>query len=106
MGKVKRTHPHIARKQGLAAKRVSAPQFGAAVTAFNGGDLAGAAKICSEILQHNPDNLDALSMLGVVESLDARDVLERAIALAPDDADALHNLSRTLAWMGEFASAE
>jgi Flp pilus assembly protein TadD len=58
---------------------------------FEQGDFSGAEKLYEQILKNHPDNLYALSNLGVVQFRlgnmpRAEETLQRAIAIAPDDA--------------------
>ena len=64
---------------------------GQAIASFDHGDYAGAEKLYEQILQKHPDNLYALSNLGVVQFRlqkwgSAEHSLQRAITVAPGDA--------------------
>lgn len=61
--------------------------------------LAEAAALYRTVLQSDPDNFDALHLLGVAEHADGRSdlaaaLVTRALALNPDAPDALFNLSQ------------
>ncbi len=69
-----------------------------ALAAQQANDLETAEQLYREGLKVEPSNFDALHMLGVVlmsqgKTPQAIDLLERAHAIHPDDAAALHNLS-------------
>lgn len=68
-----------------------------AVTLWQKGDLAGAAGACAELLAVQPDNVNALQLLGTIHMQQgalekARSVLERACSLAPNDVHVLNTL--------------
>jgi tetratricopeptide (TPR) repeat protein len=74
------------------------------------GDLAGAAGFCRQILAENPDQPDALHLMGVIEHLSRRSesavqFIRRAIAVRPDSAEFHANLGLILSDCGRHEEA-
>jgi len=112
----------MTRKQKRTAAKTTTPQrpardkpippsgFAAAVAAFNRNQLGEAGRICGQILAHDPGVVDALSMLGVVHSqlgrhVEAVEVLERSVALRPDNANFVYNLGLAKSRQGDKQGA-
>ncbi|HEX7920493.1 MAG TPA: tetratricopeptide repeat protein [Bradyrhizobium sp.] len=75
--------------------------FGQAVALHQRGQLAAAEKIYEDILRQQPNNFDALHLLGLVSAQTGRsqrgvDLIRRAISLNGDVADAHNNLGNAL----------
>jgi tetratricopeptide (TPR) repeat protein len=75
------------------------------------GRLPEADAICRRILAENPNNPDALHVLGVIASQrgqlpEAQTLFMRAIALAPRSADYHNNFAVVLEKLGKFDEAE
>ncbi|HEX7881875.1 MAG TPA: tetratricopeptide repeat protein, partial [Afipia sp.] len=75
--------------------------FGQAVALHQRGQLAAAEKIYEDILRQQPNNFDALHLLGLVSAQTGRsqrgvDLIRRAIRLNGDVADAHNNLGNAL----------
>jgi tetratricopeptide (TPR) repeat protein len=82
----------------------------AAVGHQQAGRAAAAAASCRQVLEHDPDQLQAIMLLGLIEAngadLAAAEALfTRYLALVPDDPDALHNLGRLRQKRGDDLSA-
>ena len=77
-----------------------------AKTAYQRGDWIEAERMCRSILQEQPDNFDALNVLGIISAqsqrpLEAVELLSRAASVNPNNAtvhsnlgNVLHNLKR------------
>ena len=81
-----------------------------AVQLHQAGNLADAGKLYQEILQEDPDQVDALNLLGVVLSVAGKfdaaiTLLQRACELAPDFAGPFVNLGNVLQAMGRLEEA-
>jgi protein O-GlcNAc transferase len=75
------------------------------------GDLQGASKIYREVLAQEPNQPDALYLMGCVahqsgNSSDAMGLLERAILASPEKAEYYHALSTALASLDQCGLAE
>jgi tetratricopeptide (TPR) repeat protein len=73
--------------------------FDRGLALYRANQLPAAAAILDRVVKQEPARSEAWHLLGVVRSLlddreGALDALERAVALRPDDADALGNLAR------------
>src|SRR5262245_3635421 len=91
------------------AKDASA-QLAAAIGLHQQGRLEEAEKIYLELLQANPDNVDALHFLGLLrhqqgQSLQAIELVRRALAMRPDYVDAISNLGTIYQQLGGAADA-
>ena len=80
------------RNRQTAARQFAREKIQAAVVRHRGGDLSGAEDIYHEVLEQNPDNFDALQLLGTLAGQTQRlelavAYLDRAIALKPDHAE-------------------
>jgi protein O-GlcNAc transferase len=69
-----------------------------------------AVAICRQVLQSEPDNADALQLLGILEFCQGRwdaglELLYRAVALHPNRADYHHNIGFALANLGRHREA-
>lgn len=78
---------------------------------FQQGDLAGAERLCDQVLKKAPANADALHLLGVLRLMggrggDAVKLLARASAIKPDDLRILDNLGLAYLSNSEFSNAE
>ena len=74
------------------------------------GDLEGTQRGCREILKHEPEHLEALSLLGVVEfetgnSQVALALLNRLVELCPDNPTYFTNRAKVLAALGEIGAS-
>ena len=81
-----------------------------AFAAYSGGRHADAQTICLKILQDLPDYFDALHLLGICKLEtgrleEARQILERAIAIEARSADAYSNLGFTLFRLKRYQEA-
>jgi predicted O-linked N-acetylglucosamine transferase (SPINDLY family) len=83
--------------------------FAQALEHHRAGRLAEAERLYREICAADPNRFDALHGLGVVAHqlgrADAADVLQRALALRPDAAEAHNDLGVVLGARGRFAEA-
>lgn len=82
----------------------------AALKAQRAGDLDTAERLYRDALELDPDNVDALHMLGVVyfvrKSLDqAEDYIRRALSLCPASSPAVKNISHNLMMLKEAQAA-
>ncbi|QOZ36882.1 glycosyltransferase family 41 protein [Bradyrhizobium sp. CCBAU 53421] len=84
--------------------------FGQAVALHQRGQLAAAEKIYEDILRQQPNNFDALHLLGLISAQTGRsqrgaDLIRRAIRLNGGVADAHNNLGNTLLALRSFGDA-
>ena len=82
----------------------------AAFAAHQRGEVEAAAARYRAVLKREPDNVDALHLLGVAlrelgRPREARDLLARVITKRPNFAEAHHNLGLVLADLGEVPQA-
>lgn len=78
---------------------------------FNARDLAGAARLCGEILKQAPRNHDALHLLGLVRLMsgnarEAASLISRALEASPQDMAMLEHLGLALLAAQDYAKAE
>ena len=81
-----------------------------ALALFQQGELAEADRLCRLILGAQPENFDALHLLGVIAVRDGKpregaDFLSRALAIRPDQAQGHNNLGAALADMKQYDAA-
>jgi tetratricopeptide (TPR) repeat protein len=81
-----------------------------AIAAYQRGDCTEAAMLCRQILSAQPDEFDALHLLGVLELDgpnvdDAERVLQRAVKVRPNSAEAHSNLGLACAKLKKFEEA-
>ena len=81
-----------------------------AVQHHNSGRLSQAATIYNQILQSNPEQSNALHLLGVIahqmgKNDVAVDLITKALAITPDFSEAHNNLGNALKGMGELDDA-
>jgi tetratricopeptide (TPR) repeat protein len=81
-----------------------------AYSSFQQGDLGRAEKLCAGILEHRPDNFDALHLLGVVNFrrhrlVEALRFLTQALRINSGSAEAMSNLGLALHAMERFEEA-
>jgi tetratricopeptide (TPR) repeat protein len=72
-------------------------QISEALRRAGAGDLAGAERICAEVVRREPNNVSAVMLAGIIaanrgDNDKAAPFFERAIALQPQRADAHYNL--------------
>lgn len=82
----------------------------AASAAYAANDWANAEKLCSAILQAQPDSFEALSLLGIIKAQsghveEAADLFKRAVAARPNDAAAHSNYGNVLCDLGRWRDA-
>ncbi len=82
----------------------------AAVSHHQAGHLTEAKRLYAEVLSREPKNIAALHLLGVVkyqegDARQATELIERAIALQPDFAEAHSNLGNVLKDQGSLEEA-
>lgn len=82
----------------------------AASDAYMAGDWSKAAKICAAILESGADNFEALYLLGIIkaqtqQSPEAAQLLRRAVAAAPDDAQAHNSYGNVLRDLRQYREA-
>jgi len=82
----------------------------AAVGHQRAGRSAEAASLCRQVLERDPDQLQALMLLGLImaggtDLAAAEAVFARCLALVPEEPDALHNLGRLRQRRGDDVSA-
>ncbi|MBI1273641.1 MAG: tetratricopeptide repeat protein [Alphaproteobacteria bacterium] len=92
------------------AKPAVQQQLEQAMARHRGGDLGGAAGLYQQILQTEPDNADALHLLGVVARQTgkhalARELIDRSLAINPRNPAALANKALTLREQKDYAAA-
>ena len=88
----------------------AAAQFTAAIHRFEQGDLRGAEALFKDLLRKNPKSAPCWHILGLIEQQRGHDrkaleLLDRAIALDPNDAAAHSNRGNLLAAMGQPEAA-
>ncbi len=81
-----------------------------AYASFQQGDLDKAERLCAGILQHRPEDFDALHLLGVLHFqrrrlAEALRLLSRALKINSGSADAMTNLGLALHAAGRFEEA-
>lgn len=81
-----------------------------ALDRFNAGNLAEAEQICRQILAVEPDNADALHLLGLLAHQSGRndialELVLRATAIQPLDAEYLNTFGEILRALGRYAEA-
>jgi tetratricopeptide (TPR) repeat protein len=81
-----------------------------AYSSFQQGDLARAEKLCAGILEHRPDDFDALHLLGVLNfrrhrMVEALRFLTQALRINSGSAEAMSNLGLALHAMERFEEA-
>ena len=81
-----------------------------ACTSFQEGDLSRAEKLCGGILEHRPDDFDALHLLGMLNfqrqrMVEALHFLSAALKANSDSSDAMSNLGLALHATGRFDEA-
>ncbi len=81
-----------------------------AIEHHRAGDLEGAAALYHTVLQQNPEQPDALSMLGVLllqrgDPASAIDLIGKALALQPENAAAHANIGRAFQAVGRLEEA-
>src|SRR5438046_547501 len=84
-----------------ASEPFISPQFDAARSCIQRGDLAGAELICRNIVEQQPTHFDALHLLAAIAGHsgkfpEAASWLERAVAIRPDDLGARAAFGRFL----------
>jgi Flp pilus assembly protein TadD len=77
---------------------------------FQQGDLDRAEKLCTGILEHRPQDFDALHLLGIINSqrhrtVDALRFLVEALRVNPGSTDAMSNLGLALHATGRYHEA-
>ncbi|WP_213770174.1 tetratricopeptide repeat-containing glycosyltransferase family protein [Bradyrhizobium sp. dw_78] len=77
---------------------------------FHDGDLDKAERLCSGILQHRPDDFDALHLLGMLHfqrrrMVEALRFLAAALKANPDSSDTMSNLGLALHTVGRYEEA-
>ena len=95
-------------------KKTSAPNLSRlqrqAYDSFQHGDLDKAERLCAGILQHRPEDFDALHLLGVLNFqrrrlAEALRLLSQALKINSGSADAMSNLGLALHATGRFEEA-
>ncbi len=86
------------------------PDFQQGLALHMQGDLGGASKIYGAIIESDPENFDALHLLGVAahqsgHSADAVQLINRALEIQPSSSDAYSNKSAALMDLGLFEEA-
>jgi len=81
-----------------------------ALLSFQEGDLARAERLCAGILEHRPEDFDALHLLGVLNfqrqrMVEALRFLAAALKVNSDSSDALSNLGLALHAVGRYDEA-
>ncbi len=74
------------------------------------GRVAEAERACEQVLEHTPDAVEALNVCAIASMRDGKKfravaMLERAAAVAPDDAISRHNLGRAYEAVGRIDDA-
>ncbi len=82
-----------------------------AFSRFNAGDLAGADRLCGEILAVQPQTADALHLQGAIRMMEGRAaeavaLFQRAAGIKGDDAAIFENLGLANLTAGRYADAE
>jgi tetratricopeptide (TPR) repeat protein len=78
--------------------------------AFHDGDLDKAERLCGGILEHRPEDFEALHLLGMVNlqrrrMVEALRLLAAALKANPDSPDAMSNLALALHTVGRYEEA-
>ena len=78
--------------------------------AFHDGDLEKAERLCSGILEYQPDDFEALHLLGMVNfqrrrMVEALRLLAAALKANPDSSDTMSNLGLALHTVGRYEEA-
>ncbi len=86
------------------------PSLQSAVTHHRAGDLDAAEKIYRDVLKGDEKNADALHLLGLVlhqrgKNADAAELIERAIAIRPKQAEYAYNLGKVRAAQEHWSAA-
>lgn len=94
----------------VSAHAVAQANFRQALALTQQGDLAGAERICRQILQQQPNNFSAVHLLGEIalragQMERAIELFDRSIALRPDFAEAYSDRGMTLRKLKRFADA-
>lgn len=81
-----------------------------AVEYYRAGDLEQAERVCKEMLDIQPDNVDVLSFLGILYYQrglydSAEEYFRKVLRLAPDNADVYCNMGNTLRQKGQLDEA-
>ncbi|MCG8433095.1 MAG: tetratricopeptide repeat protein, partial [Gammaproteobacteria bacterium] len=81
-----------------------------AFTRFQQGNLIAAEQACEEILALDPENADALHLLGIAIGQQGRneqavELLQKALKKKPTDIHILNNLAQTLLRLEQFSQA-
>ena len=84
--------------------------FKQALSAYASGNLEHAGSLCHAILAKNPDEFDALDLLGSVQLrlgrlVDALATYEKALAIKPDSPETLNNRAVALKGLKQFDAA-
>lgn len=77
---------------------------------YRAGDWRGAEKVCTSILQLNPQQFDAIAMLGLIAAQTQRaphalELLRSVVVARPDDPSAHNNLGNVLMLLERFEQA-
>jgi protein O-GlcNAc transferase len=95
----------------IPIKRLNIPDaLRLATESLRAGQLGRAEALCRSILRHQPDNFDALHLLGFIEARRGRYVeaiakYDRAIAIRPNHVQALNERGNALGAAGRFEAA-
>jgi Tfp pilus assembly protein PilF len=81
-----------------------------ASSAFHDGDMEKAERLCSGILEHRPEDFEALHLLGMINfqrrrMVEALRLLVAALKANPDSSDAMSNLALALHTVGRYEEA-
>ncbi len=103
-------HADARRNRQSAASQFAAERIRAGLAAHRRGDLSGAERIYESVLIRDPENFDALQLLGALavqvrQPLRGLALLDRAIALKPDSFDAHTNRGIALTELKRFDEA-
>ena len=93
------------------ASEPSQAEVNALLMQYQGGHYASAEKLAVEMTQKHPNHEFGWKALGAVfrasgRQYDAMTAIQKAVALAPDDAEAYSNLGNTLQDLGRLEDAE
>jgi len=100
--------------RNVSARTVTATDLGEllrrALAAYNQRDFARATAICKSVIEHEPGNFGAHSLLGAIAILqgahaEAVDAFGKALEMKPEDINARFQRGRALAALGELGSA-